>query len=212
MAGVSVLGQWFSKRRGLAVGVAGSGLGQFGYAPSTQLLFNALGWRSTLQVLGIVNFTGLAICSMAIRRRLPKIAGATRVCSMSYWKDNTFIMLYLALMLSTIGYTMPFVHIVKYALLHGISTSNSVLLLAFVDISSAFGRAAWGQVVDKTSVLQSFRACMLLGGLCTVLWTLCKTFDLLVAYSVAFGFFGGVAFPLFVEQVEVDTGHLYTHS
>ena len=53
---ITLIGRWFSRRLGLAVGIAGAGigLGTFVAAPPLQFLIEAAGWRATYLVLAVV--------------------------------------------------------------------------------------------------------------------------------------------------------------
>jgi MFS family permease len=56
VSGVALVGRWFSRRMGLALGIigAGIGLGTFVGAPPIQFLIDAYGWRTAYLVLAVV--------------------------------------------------------------------------------------------------------------------------------------------------------------
>ena len=56
VAGVALVGRWFSRRLGLAVGIIGSGigLGTFLAAPPLQFLISSYGWRTAFVVLAVL--------------------------------------------------------------------------------------------------------------------------------------------------------------
>src|SRR3954451_7353663 len=56
VAGVALVGRWFSRRLGLAIGIigAGIGLGTFVGAPPIQFLLDHQGWRATYVVLAVL--------------------------------------------------------------------------------------------------------------------------------------------------------------
>jgi MFS family permease len=62
--------RWFVARRGLAVGIAGSGgsLGNFVLPPVMQLLVGALGWRAAYVVLGAATVVLLMLVAGVMRR------------------------------------------------------------------------------------------------------------------------------------------------
>jgi MFS family permease len=62
--------RWFVARRGLAVGIAGSGgsLGNFVMPPVAQLLVGALGWRAAYVVLGVTTVLVLTLVARVMRR------------------------------------------------------------------------------------------------------------------------------------------------
>jgi MFS family permease len=202
VAGISVIGQWFDQKRGLAVGIAvsGSGVGQFGMAPITSYLLHTVGWRMTLRYLATISSIGLIICGLVIKRRLPLVSRSADIdknqkSALSNlhdrFKDRNFSLIYLSNFFTSLGYMMPFTHIVKYADMVGVSASKGVFIVSLVGICSAVGRATLGQFADKFNRLYTFRICLLMGGFTTLFWVVCTDFASLVVYAVLFGYFAG---------------------
>ena len=56
LAGATLVANWFTERRGIALGVAGMGISASGFAiaPLATLLIGAIGWRDTFLVYGVV--------------------------------------------------------------------------------------------------------------------------------------------------------------
>lgn len=56
LAGATLVANWFTERRGIALGVAGMGISASGFAmaPAATLLIGAIGWRDTFLVYGVV--------------------------------------------------------------------------------------------------------------------------------------------------------------
>ena len=161
VAGISVVSQWFVKRRGLALGlaVAGSGFGQVIMSLITATLITHMGWESTLRYLALINVVGLSICAFFIKRLVPCVAqsptnpgadaspgsnpGAVAVhtdngsaqSSLRYFSDRKFNLLYFGLLTAVLGMMMPFVYLPQYAMAHGISYNRAVFLLSVMGIS-----------------------------------------------------------------------------
>jgi MFS family permease len=193
IAGVSVVGQWFHQRRGLAIGlaVAGSGLGQFAYSQVTSILIINYGWRTCLRISGLINFCGLLICAVVIKRFLPLVKGASPLKSMSNFKNRSFQLLYVASIVFALGFFMPYTHLPIYAKMHGISTSGSVFILSIAGISSALGRICLGYVADCVGKMNMLRFCMIGGGITVLCWMACKTFSSLLCIAIFYGMFAG---------------------
>ncbi len=152
-AGMSVVGQWFSKRRGLALGisVSGSGFGQFIMVNITSALLTSMGWRATLQYLALIELCGLIVCVLLVKRLTPCIAeGGPSLLSSAreLFKDRHFFYLYMGYVVVVFGYVMPFVHLPTYAVLHGLSTSQANLLLSLIGVASAIGRISIGKYLE----------------------------------------------------------------
>lgn len=193
ISAVSVVGQWFTTRRGFAVGLAvsGSGLGQFVMSIVTQILIQQEGWRMAIRYLALISIVGLTICSLLIRRFTPTSRGQRVESSYKMFLNWQFSTLYVAALFSSLGMVMPITHLLRYALLHGVSRSNAVLLLSWMGIASAAGRVSLGFAADRAGKLSMLFLCTLGGTVTTFSWLACLDYDSLVAFAVLFGFFAG---------------------
>lgn len=68
VAAVVIVAYYFEKRRSFATGlsVCGSGIGTFIFAPLTQYLVEAYGWRGTLLIIGGI-FLNMTVCGLLMR-------------------------------------------------------------------------------------------------------------------------------------------------
>ena len=80
---MSVVGQWFNKKRGIAVGISvcGSGIGVFIMVQIQSALLNQYGWQMTLRWMALIEIIGMTVCSIFVKRLLPT-AGATKAAMM----------------------------------------------------------------------------------------------------------------------------------
>ena len=193
LAGVSVISQWFTTRRGLAIGVAvaGSGLGQFALSLSTGALISAFGWREALQLLALFTFIGITIASTLIRRLLPCFVHESSSSSLDFFKDRDFTLLYAGVFFASLGTNMQYVQIDNYALVQGLSTNQATLLVSFMGIASAIGRVFSGYVADQYGKMRMFKLCVVFAAVATFVWTGCTNFGSLAFFAFFFGFFGG---------------------
>lgn len=194
ISAVSVVGQWFTKRRGLALGgaVAGSGLGQFAMSMITGTLLTKYGWRNTLLILALINFVGLLICAVFIRRLLPLTKhDAISISQLASFQDRNFSLLFLGAFLHSLGAYMPYTHITVYSDLNDVSSNQAVFILSMVGISSAAGRLSLGWLADFMGKLFMLQICAFSSSIATFCWLTCLTFDSILAYGIVFGFFAG---------------------
>lgn len=163
---VPVLGavqRWFVRRRGFASGLAvsGIGVGTLAMPPLASLLIEALGWRHAylaLGVLAVVVGAGMALLIEDDPRHRglgpdgdpPQPQAPSAVPAGSTLRDaissRRFAGLYAACLISSFGLFVPFVHLVPYALDHGLPAGSAVLLLGAIGIGSTAGRfflAGW---------------------------------------------------------------------
>jgi OFA family oxalate/formate antiporter-like MFS transporter len=193
VAGVSVVAQWFTTRRGLAIGLAvsGSGLGQFAISLTTGTLIDIAGWRGALRYLALISVGGITIAAIMIKRRLPRFQLAKSESSLHFFHDLEFCKLYAGVLFGSLGTNMQFVHLYNYALVEGISASDAVLIVAFMGIGSALGRIILGYLADIAGKIRMFQVCFIFAAISTFCWIGCTVFGTIVLFALCFGFFGG---------------------
>ena len=137
---IGAVQRWFVRRRGFASGLAvsGIGVGTLVMPPLASLLIESLGWRGAYLVLGalaVVVGGGLALliendpATAALARRRSAAAGratparpeGARCAKRS--GPGRFISLYAACLICSFGVFVPFVHLVPYALDHGVAAT-----------------------------------------------------------------------------------------
>lgn len=77
MVNLSVLSNWFSRRRGTATGIAASGIGvgTFILVPFSQYVMNEWGWRTAYIVLGALVLTVIPALTFIFQRHRPEDIG-----------------------------------------------------------------------------------------------------------------------------------------
>jgi MFS transporter, OFA family, oxalate/formate antiporter len=208
---VPILGavqRWFVRRRGLASGLAvsGIGVGTLVMPPVAALLIDALGWRAAYLVLGC--FAAIAGGAMALlveddpgRRGVgtdgdpPRLdAQAAQPAGLGVadaLRSRRFIGLCAASLLGSFGVFVPFVHLVPYALDHGIPQSSAVLLMAAIGIGSTSGRFFLGALADRLGRPLSLVVMVIGMALAFLVWAFSVSFWPLAAFAFAFGLFYG---------------------
>jgi MFS family permease len=163
---VGAVQRWFLKSRGLASGLAvsGIGVGTLVMPPIASLLIGALGWRGAYLVLGIFSAVvggGMAILiendprdrGLGPDGELPQsdgwLARSEGAFVSEAIRSRQFIGLYAACLICSFGVFVPFVHLVPHATDHGIPQSWAVLLLGAVGVGSTAGRYFLGGLADR---------------------------------------------------------------
>ncbi|WP_322077680.1 MFS transporter [Burkholderia cepacia] len=116
-------------------------------------------------------------------------AGATvREAVMS----RPFASLYAACLACSFGVFVPFVHLVPYALDHGVVPSTAVLLLGAIGVGSTAGRFFLGGLADRFGRRASLLAMFAGMAVALVAWAGAGTVATLAAFALVFGvFYGG---------------------
>ncbi|KAI9026750.1 major facilitator superfamily domain-containing protein [Hyaloraphidium curvatum] len=206
---ISCVPQWFSRRRGLAVGLAvsGAGLGGLAMSPAVQAMLASLGHAWTLRILGILGSSATFLSAVFLRTRVPpKPRGP--VVAWQYFKIPSFSVLFGASFLGAFGYFTGFYFVSPFATSNGMTASQGALAVALMNGASAVGRVFQGLVADAyLGPFNSFVACQVLAPLSTlVIWPFATSFGVLILYSVVYGFFAGGFVSLFPVVLTIIFG------
>jgi OFA family oxalate/formate antiporter-like MFS transporter len=209
---IGAVQRWFVRRRGFASGLAvsGIGVGTLVMPPLAAYFIGQLGWRDAYLLLG-----GLAAAigaGMALLvendprdrglcpdgdRASPGAAATTAGASvMEAVRSPRFIALYAACLICSFGLFVPFVHLVPYALDHGVAPASAVLLLSIIGIGSTGGRFLLGGLADRIGRLPSLVASFAGMALALAIWAVSTGFWPLAAFACAYGVFYGALVAL----------------
>ena len=217
---VAAVQRWFVRRRGFASGLAvsGIGVGTLVAPPVVATLIEFLGWRSTYLALGIFTLVagvGLAFLIendpgkrglapdgevMSPGAQPPPAAapGIKRTVT-----SPRFIGLYGACFVCAFGLFVPFVHLVPYAIDHGIPQASAVLLIGAIGVGSTAGRFLLGDLADRLGRAFSFLIMFVGMGLSFAIWLFAGIFWPLAIFALVFGvFYGG--FVALAPAVVID--------
>jgi MFS family permease len=201
--------RWFIAQRGLASGLAVSGIGcgTLVMPPLATWLISTLGWREAYLVLGgaaaavgvaasllIENDPGRrgllpdgAMLKHGIASRAARKGMSVKVAI----RTPRFIGMYVACLLSAIGVFIPFVHLVPFAVDHNIAPSVAVLLLSAIGVGSTAGRFFLGGLADRLG-RDNFLVIMYIGIAASLLvWAFARGPLALAAFALLFGLFYG---------------------
>ena len=206
---VGAVQRWFVRRRGFASGLAVSGIGAgtLVMPPIASHLIEAVGWRETYLILGILAVVVGAGMALLIeddprgrdlapdgeRLHVEIVAPPTARRSVAEAvKSRRFIGLYAASFVCSFGLFVPFVHLVPYALDHGIAENSAVLLLGAIGVGSTGGRFLLGGLADRLGRPFSYMMMFVGMGLAYIVWMLSTTLWALAAFAFTYGvFYGG---------------------
>lgn len=206
---VGAVQRWFLRRRGFASGLAvsGIGVGTLAMPPLASWLIDTQGWRHAYLVLGVlaaVVGTGLALLveNDPRDRGLGPDGDPPQPQSLSSapagftvreaLRTRRFIGLYAACLVCSFGLFVPFVHLVPYALDHGVAPGSAVLLLAMIGIGSTAGRFVLGGLADRMGRALALMLMFAGMALSLLVWAVSGGFAGLAVFAFAYGvFYGG---------------------
>ena len=190
--------RWFVTRRGVASGLAvsGIGVGTLVMPPLATALIDALGWRGAYLALGCgAAVAGIGMAALIADDPVDKNMGPARVHAGMLLREavrsRQFALLYAACLACSFGVFVPFVHLVPYALDHGIGQKDAAYLLGTIGIGSTLGRFFLGGLADKVGRL-AFLLAMFAGmAAALAVWAASTGFPALAGFALLFGLFYG---------------------
>lgn len=187
---IGAVGQWFNKRRGIAIGfaVAGSGFGNLVLPPLVNYVIQSSGWRNGIRVL--IAFVSLNIfAAIVLKKRISTVSKKLSVEGV--YKTKPYIFLFLASLFLGYGVFIPFVHVVPFAEDVGISADSASIILSIMGASSVVGRLLLGFLADKLGSLLLIRICFFFLGVSPIMWIFSTSFGLLTTFGFIYAFFAG---------------------
>jgi MFS family permease len=185
---------WFTTRRGLAGGIASSGVGA-GTLLVPVLVAMAIGpmpWREAMQVLAL-GVLVLGLLATALLRRAPAApssgsgGSASGLSLRETLRSPTFRWLYLATVLASPVMFIPFAHVSASARDLGLGEAFAVGLVGLIGVGSLVGRFAIGLLADRLGRAQTLVLMQLSMGASYVLWGAAGGQFLLMIFALWFG-------------------------
>jgi MFS family permease len=159
----STVVKWFARRRGLAVGLAGSGgsVGTFALPPLAQWLVSAIGWRGAYVVFGAAVLITLATVASVMRRdpesmglhpdgayaaptvAMPGLPLTAALRAPALWLFG------IALTATWTPVFIPLVHLVSLARDLGHSPATGAWLVSALGAGAVAGRLTMGPISDR---------------------------------------------------------------
>jgi MFS family permease len=184
---------WFSKRRGLASGIASSGVGAGTLILPllVSYLLTSVDWRIALQMMaGGVLVIGLSAGFLLKRApSLPghqsgQLAGLTLADAL---KTSSFRWLYMGTLLGAPVMFIPFAHISAAARDAGVADAQAVGLVGLIGIGSLVGRFAIGWLADRLGRVKTLMLMQCLMGMSYLIWAGAQEACVFALFALWFG-------------------------
>ena len=225
----AILAHWFEKKRGLASGIAvsGMGLGTFFLVPVSQHFISMWGWRLTFVVLGVLVIIILLPLNAIFLRHKPQELGQStdgmgfeeaekeansdvmyqRVPETNWtiskaFRSGGFWALMTFPLLSVIGIYVILVHNVKFLVDQGIDSMTAAFIFAMAGVISSFFRIFWGWLSDRIGRETTYSIGMLFGCMGVISLLLLETMgakSFIYTFLIFFGMGWGVTAPMFMS-------------
>jgi len=104
--------------------------------------------------------------------------------------DSVFVLIAVSVLLTGIGYVVPYVFLPNRGLRLGFDSNQSSWLISVVGISNTVGRFVFGFIasIKHVNSLMLYSTMIIICGICSVLSVLLTTFPLQMCYALCFGF------------------------
>jgi MFS family permease len=195
---------WFSRHRGMAVGIVASGNYLAGaiWPPLLQHYFSTAGWRSTYIGVGVFCLAAMIPLAFVLRRR-PSVEGhalgqATRTFSqrpLGLSPNTLLVLLSVAGVACCVAMSMPQVHIVAYCGDLGYGAARGAEMLALMLGFGIVSRLASGWISDRIGGLRTLLLGSMLQGTALLLFLPFDGLLSLYVVSALFGLFQGGLVP-----------------
>ena len=213
----ATVAKWFTRRRGLAIGLAGAGgsLGTFAMPPIAHVVVSRLGWRWAYVVFGLSVLLALNVLAVLMRRDPEMIGlapdgdarprGAT-VRSEGWtaaraMRTRAFWMLFGVFSAMWIPVFIPPVHLVPMARGLGVSPLLAATLVSVVGAAALIGRLVMGGASDRVGRRAALAVALVLQIAAFVGFAHARELSALYATSLLFGFSYGGGSTLFPAAV-----------
>ena len=184
---------WFNKRRGLASGIASSGIGAgtLILPVVVSYLLAEVNWRVALQMMS----AGVLLIGLSagfLLKRAPDLTGSTRgqlpgLSLSTALKTPAFKWLYMGTLLGAPVMFVPFAHISAAARDAGLPDAQAVGLVGLIGIGSLVGRFAIGWLADRLGRVRTLMLMQCLMGLSYLVWAGAQDRWMFALFALWFG-------------------------
>jgi MFS family permease len=190
---------WFTRRRGLAAGLASAGIGAGTVAVPliATAAIAALQWRDALRAMAL-GVAVLGLCATLLLRRAPSsgASGRAQIPGLSLreaLRDSRFWWLYLSVVLAAPSMFIPFAHVSAAARDIGIADAQAVGLVGLIGIGSLVGRFVIGALADRIGRTLTLLLMQASAGLAYMAWFGAAGYPMLAFFALWFGLsYGGI--------------------
>lgn len=190
---VTVVSHWFSKKKGLALGITatGSSLGGTLFPIVGQNLIPLVGFKWTVRVFGFMTLAALGIANFVIDRRLPPMNVQGGLLNLSAFRNLAYTIYCISGILCFLGLYTALTYLPASATTMGVSSNFAFYLVAIANAASGFGRLSAGWLADRIGPLNVMIPFTGLAGILTFAWPYASNQGALIAISVVYGFASG---------------------
>ncbi|KAJ7327511.1 MFS general substrate transporter [Mycena albidolilacea] len=201
---LTVVTQWFKKRRGFALGVTcfGGALGSTVQPIILRQLIAKVGFAWAMRSLGFILAFVLVITNVCIARRLGPVKAPGGLLGLHAFRSSSALSVFgVCTFVTFLGLFTMLTYISSSAIAFGISPNFAFYLVAIVNFSSGIGRVSSGLLGDRFGAMNIMTIMTASAGAATIAWPFCRTIPNITGISVLYGFTSGAWLALIGSTV-----------
>ncbi|CAL1702614.1 unnamed protein product [Somion occarium] len=200
---LSVIGHWFQKKRGMALGflALGSSVGSTIFPITARRLISAVRFQWTMRVLGFIQLAALIVTNLTVERRLPPKEASGPFISLKAFRFLPYATYCTATFVAFLGLYTVLTFIDISAVAAGISNDFSFYLVSIANASSGFGRIGGGILADRFGPLNVMILSTFVAAVLTYAWPFAASKGAFVVIAVLYGVASGVYVSLLPAPV-----------
>ncbi|KAH8813395.1 MFS general substrate transporter [Flagelloscypha sp. PMI_526] len=200
---MAILGHWFLKRRGLALGISalGSSTGGTIFPIVARTLIPIIGFQWTIRTIGFIVLVIMGVSNLTLRRRLPPKNVKGGLINPAAFKNKAYTIYCSAQFCAFLGIYTILTYIDVSATFVGVPSDFSFYLVSIANAGSALGRFTAGYFVDKTGVVNITAPASILTAILTYTWPLIHSRSGLIGLAIPYGFSSGMVVSTFILPI-----------
>ncbi|GIJ86428.1 hypothetical protein Asppvi_005317 [Aspergillus pseudoviridinutans] len=190
--GISLVGTYFSTRRGLATGIAASGssVGGIIFPIVIRRLIVTVGFPWAVRAMAFIMLATLLLGISLLRPRLPPRKSGP-VVDLAAFRDPAYTTFVVGLALGFMAFFIPFFYAESYAANIGVDSELSFYILSIMNAAGMVGRLLPNALADKVGNLNVIVPCAYISGIVVLCWISVHHLGNLIATSIMYSFFSG---------------------
>ncbi|KAJ7509882.1 major facilitator superfamily domain-containing protein [Mycena galericulata] len=198
---MGIIGHWFRRKRGLAMGISamGSSIGGTIFPIATHKLIPLVGFPWTMRICAFILIFTLGFANLTLARRLPPKNVKGGLFNLQAFGSAAYTVYCLSGLVAFLGLYTVLTYIDVSAVTVGVSPNFSFYLISIANGCSLFGRLVGGIVSDKIGPLNVLIPMTLIAAGMTFAWPYARTEPALIAIAALYGVVSGSyvsTFPL----------------
>ncbi|KIY49057.1 MFS general substrate transporter [Fistulina hepatica ATCC 64428] len=200
---MGVIGHWFRRRRGLALGITaiGSSVGGTTFPIVAHRLIEEVGFQWTMRIIGFILLFTMSVVNICVQRRLPPKQVKGGLLNLHAFKNTAYTVYCLSGLVMFLGLYTVLTYIDVSAQSVGVSSSFSFYLLSIANASSTLGRLLAAVTADRYGCVNITAPLSALAGVMTYVWPFAHNEQSLIVVAVFYGIASGTYVSTFVMPI-----------